>query len=273
MPSSEVINNAIGLGIKIEEVESFFGTHFLPLTQYTIAFIEGSPIGEPSKSLALVSTILYSMNGIAAFTGVLAVSMTVINKKSQFFWALVNGVFYAMFALVVGYTGDFLFNLLIICFAPFGWYLFTFKYKKMYSLFDRKWYLKIVGTIGSVLIIIGLAFGWYYLIPQVHYGLFGQKYRMEMVPHLFDSMATGLNTFGFGMQIFNISEQFWIWETVNILKIIMYTPVSMGANNYSITLILQNVVWFVLAGIGLYDLQIKEIYQRIKLYFAYQKQS
>lgn len=271
-PTQQAIAKALDEGINVDSVHQFFGTHFSPLKQYTSAFIEGSPIGQPSQSLALASAILYSMNGIAAFTGLLSVSMIVNNKKSQFLWGLINGVFYAMFALVVGYTGDFLLNLIFICGAPFGWYLFTFKHKKINSLFDRKWYLKIICTVGSLIVIVGLVFGWYYLIPQLYYALFGQTYPIHATQHFFDAMATGMNTFGYGLQLFNFTEQFWIWEVLNLWKLIMYTPVAMGGNNYSITLIIQMAVWFTLSGIGLYHFQIKEIYQRVKLYLTYLQQ-
>jgi|GEM_PF-662813 len=57
---------------------------FLPLQQYHRVLDNGSVFGK-NESSAIAVAVLYSLNGLAAFTGVLAVAMIAYNRASQYF--------------------------------------------------------------------------------------------------------------------------------------------------------------------------------------------
>ncbi|ATZ17549.1 hypothetical protein ELUMI_v1c08280 [Williamsoniiplasma luminosum] len=252
------------------------GSHFSPFKQYAESFINGSPIGRHGAGIALASSILYSINGIAAFSGLLAVAMVVGGKTSQWFWGIINGILYGTFAIVAGYIGDFLGQIMIVIGAVIGWCLFTFVYKeeKFRSLKDlRQWWLKIVCLVLGLGIMIGFCFGWYYMIPVAYEGMFGLEYTkvVTSTQHFFDGVSNGVNMFAYFMQIAFITEQWWIWELTNIFKILMYSPVGLN-ENYVITMMIQYVVWTIISGYGLYKLEIAPLYQKIITKIKVQKQ-
>ncbi|AVP49360.1 nicotinamide riboside transporter PnuC [Williamsoniiplasma luminosum] len=253
-------------GIVPDNLKYMVGSHFAPFKQYINAFLHGSPLGQAGTSIALASTILYSINGFAAFTGLFAVAMIVSGKTSQFFWGLINAILFASFALVAGNIGDFLGQSMLVLGAPLGWYLFNFVYKEGHARTIRdldKWWLRLACVLGALVVIVGLCFGWYYMIPAAYEGIFGLEYTIPDTQHFFDGVANGIAMFGYFMQLGFISEQFWIWEFINIFKILMYSPVGMG-DQYVITIIIQYIVWTALSGYGLYKLQLIPIYEMLK---------
>ncbi|WP_026389627.1 nicotinamide riboside transporter PnuC [[Acholeplasma] multilocale] len=249
-----------------KEILKYSGTHFAPFIQYAKAYMNGSVIGPAnSHGLALATAILYSLNGVAAFTGLLSVAMIVNGKMSQFLWGLINGVFYAMFALVAGFIGDFIMNVTFVLGASLGWYLFNYRHKGQFTIRGRDWYWKTTFFLVVGLLIVAFTFVWYYLIPEIYNatlsGSSGTEYVTGTSTHIFDSVGNGVNVVGYGMQLMNVSEQFWLWTFLNVWKILQYTPIGLGEGQWVVTLLIQFGVWTILGLVGLWQNQLKYIYQ------------
>ncbi|PPE04314.1 nicotinamide mononucleotide transporter [Williamsoniiplasma lucivorax] len=250
-----------------ENLKWMLGSHFAPFKQYVMCYVNGSPLGGKfNDSIAIASTILYSINGLAASTGLFAVAMIVSGKTSQFFWGLINAILFGVFALVVGNIGDFLGQAMLVVCAPLGWYLFNFIYKEGQANTIRsldQWWLKLVVLLVALAFMVGLCFGWYYMVPVAYEGIFGLPYKITSTQHMFDGVANGVMMFGYFLQLGFIAEQFWLWEFLNVWKVLMYSPIGMG-DNYVITIMIQYVVWASISGYGLYRMQILPIAEAIK---------
>ncbi|WP_027062942.1 nicotinamide mononucleotide transporter family protein [Mesoplasma seiffertii] len=241
----------------LNDVSNNLGSHFTPIIKYSNAYIFGSVIGAPSQGLAVATAIFYSMSGIAAFTGLLSIAMIVYGKMSQFLWGLVNGFFYCMFALVAGFIGDFIMNIVFILGASLGWYLFNYKHKKQFTVRGRSPMYKITFILATVFVVVLVSYLWSLAIPKIYEGTTGLIYNEQIGSGqlLFDAVGNGANLVGYGFQLMNVSEQFWIWMFLNIWKTIQYTPVS--SSEWVWTLVIQYSIWTILASFGFWENQLK----------------
>lgn len=231
-------------------------SHFLPLQQYHHVLDNGSVFGE-SESAAVAITVLYSLNGVAAFTGVLAVAMITQNRASQYFWGLINAVFYGLFSLSVGYVGDFFMNIILIIGAPLGWYLF-----EVVGLGDKKqpvrtWTWNLAFYTLMILLTFFIVMMWYWALSPATTDLFGESNNQYLqgdngkTLQILDGLSNGINFVGYGMQLTNMNQQFYWWFVLNILKLLKFTGLA-GENTLNINMLIQFSVWFTISLIGLY---------------------
>ena len=226
---------------------------FLPLQQYH-RVLENKTVSVfgQSKSSAIGVAVLYSLNGVAAFTGVLAVAMIAHNRASQYFWGLFNAIFFGLFALSVGYVGDFFMNIILIVGASLGWYLFEIvglgnKKQKTHSL---NWNIAFYSLM--ILLTFFIIMMWYWALPPAAHDLFGTKpYKKKSALHILDGNSSGMNTVGYAMQLTNMSQQFYVWFFLNIVKILKFTGLA-GSDTLNVNMLIQFGVWFAISLIGLY---------------------
>ncbi|ATG97226.1 nicotinamide riboside transporter PnuC [Mesoplasma lactucae] len=243
-----------------------FNTVFLPLQKYRWVLENGSVFGD-SKSAATAVAILYSFNGIAAFTGVLMVAMINFNKPSQYFWQMINSLFFGMFALSVGYVGDLFMNIILLLFAPVGWYLFEVAGFGKRNQQPKGWKYNLASAIIIILVAFIVIMFWYWALPNAGSDLFHENTpyadsdgRNGKAIHILDGMTNGLNTTGFSLQMMNLNQQFYVWTFVDTLKILQFTGVA-GKSTLNINMLIQFSVWFTLSLTGLWNRSLKKLYQ------------
>ena len=250
-------------------------SRFLPLQQYDRVLVAGSVFGQ-NESSAIAVAVLYSLNGLAAFTGVLAVAMIAYNRASQYFWGLINAVFFGLFALSVGYVGDFFMNIILIVGASVGWYLFEIvglgnKKQKTHSLnWNLAFYLLIVLITFFVIMM------WYWALSPAATDLFGKSNNQYVhggagvngqTLQVLDGISSGMNTVGYVMQLTNMSQQFYIWFFLNIVKILKFTGLA-GRDTLNVNMLIQFGVWFTISLIGLYKRNFESLFAK---YFTKKK--
>ncbi|ATG97225.1 nicotinamide riboside transporter PnuC [Mesoplasma lactucae] len=245
------------------------GTVFLPLQKYRGVLDGNTPsLFGDSKSAATAVAILYSFNGVAAFSGVLMVALINFNKASQYFWQMVNALFFGMFALSVGFVGDLLMNAILLLFAPVGWYLFEvagFGNRKQ----DAKgWKFNLAFYSILILLAFIVIMFWYWALPGATKDLFPKgegwytnwpdgNHKGKTI-QILDGMTNGLNTVGFGMQMANLNQQFYVWFCVNILKILQFSGLA-GKSTLNVNMLIEFGVWFALSLTGLWNRNLKKV--------------
>jgi len=258
------------------------GNYFMPINQYQAVlamnaektlYINYSTFGH-SEAAAIAVAILYSLNGLAAFTGLLSVAMIVFARPSQYFWGLVNAFIFGLFVLSVGYVGDFFMNVIKFVTAIPGWWLITNIFRK--NQLPRKdkcfqasfWIGTILATAFSIMM-------WLFFIPEAAKWIFnndaytfagpetraiGNQLVQGMVwgpQHILDGMTAGTEMIGYTFQMVNLGEQFYVWFFVNILKFLKFTDIAPGT--LSINMLLQFAVFFSFALVGLYERNLKAL--------------
>lgn len=150
-------------------------------------------------------------------------------------------------------------NIIFIFGATLGWYLFNYKHKKQFTVRGRSSIYKITFVLATIFAIVLVSYLWSLAIPKIYEGTTGLSYSEQIgsTQLLFDSVGNGANLVGYGFQLMNVSEQFWIWMFLNVWKIMQYTPVS--SSEWVWTLIIQYSIWTVLASFGFWENQLKYI--------------
>ncbi|ATZ18937.1 nicotinamide mononucleotide transporter PnuC [Williamsoniiplasma somnilux] len=247
------------------------GTHFLPFIKFVDASLYGSAIADPSRGFAILTTVFYSMNGIVAISGLLSLISIINNKKSQYLWGAINSFSYSLFAITVGFTGDFIVYTFFFLTAPLGWYLFEIKKRnRRIMMYSKSWKKQVPFYLISAALIAAIITIWFFIIPLIYNGITGKNYANDILataPNklIFDAIATGLIFSGYIMQLINITEQFFIWSVLNILKLLQYTPLGFGTENaIPINMIIQYTCWSILGLMGLYHNIIQPIMRQIK---------
>ncbi|ATG97228.1 nicotinamide riboside transporter PnuC [Mesoplasma lactucae] len=249
-------------------VKNVYETVFLPLQQYHKVLDKGSQFGK-TQSAAITIAILYSLNGLAAFTGVIAIIMISQNKVSQYFWGAINFFFFGLFALSVGYVGDFFMNFIRFFGAPIGWYLFEKKgYGKRQAKKEGWKYNLIFYSILLVLSFIITMF-WYWALPNASTDLFGKTNNQYLLRtpdvngknlQILDGVANGLNTVGYVMQLINLSQQFYVWLWMDIVKVLKFSGLA-GKATLNINMLIQFSIWVFMCFVGIYKRSLEPIYK------------
>ncbi|ATZ18409.1 nicotinamide mononucleotide transporter PnuC [Williamsoniiplasma somnilux] len=233
------------------------GRWFSPVQEYWKAMDVGTMLGaRGDENLAMIATTFYSLNGVISITGLIAVCLIVYDKKSQFFWLLINATAYAPFALMMGYAGDFFLNIILAAIAIPGWYLITFKFKHN-SIRNYSKTFKLSFWLTILLVAALSVFLWLMFIPQMVW-LINPNYNYPLwsAKHIFDGLLCGVRLVGGGMQLVNFNEQFITWILVDAINFIKYAGAIEGI--ISVNMMIQFGVWFASSSIGMWERNLKE---------------
>ncbi|ATG97227.1 nicotinamide riboside transporter PnuC [Mesoplasma lactucae] len=256
---------------------------FLPTQQYDNVLAHGSLFGN-SKSAATAIAVLYSLNGIAAFTGLLSVAMMTFNKGSQYFWGLMNAIFFGLFSLSIGYVGDFFMNIILILGAPLGWYLFEVVGYGNRKQETKGWRFNLAFYTILIVVMFIVVMFWYWALPNASTDLFGKNNNQYLNGQLnadgtpilgglnnpningknlqiLDGVANGMQTVGYGMQLANLNQQFYVWLAVDVVKVLKFTGLA-GSDTLNINMLIQFGVWLIIALYGLYERNFKSLFKK-----------
>jgi len=258
------------------------GTFFLPQAQYDrVLRGEGYSTFGYTKGAAWAVAILYSFNGLAAFTGLLAVAMIVKGRPSQYFWGLLNAIIFGAFVLSVGYVGDFTLNVLKVIVAVPSWWLITYKFRNN-KISDKKSIRAFFWT-GTLTAIAFSILMWLFYIPEASRWFFGRKEyeyaSWQPLPveitgdpnktvygeiwgasHILDGLNCGTEFIACIFQALNLDQQFYIWFSINVLKVLKFSNIA--PDTLSINMLLQFAVFFVFSFIGLWERNLQPLFTR-----------
>lgn len=260
------------------QAHSELNSFFEPIARYQSAFDNGGTfggVGDRGASIAVA--VLYSLNGLASFTGILAISLIVYNKASQWLWQIINAFFFGLMAISVGYLGDMIMQVIIMLGCPLGWYLYEFHGSKDQEE-KHNWVYNLLFALGLAIVITIVVLVIYEFLPGAFQDTFAKTgalnpYKEETpgvnmtANRVLDSMTNGFNVTAYVMQVVNIDNQFMVWPFVDVLKILKYASVA-GPKTLSINLVIEFCVWLTMCLIGTYERLIKgtmfDIFARLR---------
>lgn len=235
--------------------------YFEPLARYNQTLQNGSAFGN-NKQAAVAVAVLYALNGLSSFTGILAISLICYNKVSQWLWQILNALFFGLMAISVSSLADMLMQVIIILGCPLGWYLF--EKNKNNPEKNHSWLYNLLFAIGLAIVVTIVILVLYEFLPGAFNDTFG-KIKNSNNPYLgsqeginktatrvLDSMTNGFNVTAYIMQVVNIDNQFMLWPFVDVLKIVKYSGAT-GMMQFSPNLIVEFAVWLSMCLIGTYE--------------------
>lgn len=168
---------------------------------------------------------LMCVSGAASFTGVLSVVLTTKGKITSFFWGAINSLLFGLFSYAYGYAGDAQLNLFFFLPMQFvGIYCWG---KNISDGTVRSQRLSVFQWIGCLAVSVGIAFAFYYEIPVFAESLTGIYYfeGFDFLRQL-DSVNNALSIVAQILSIYQFSEQWYWWITVDCIQIAMYSGVA-----------------------------------------------
>lgn len=170
--------------------------------------------------------VIMVTSGIASFTGALCVVLVARGKLSNYFWGIINCVFYGVYAFAYGYAGDAQLN--IFFFLPFQ-FAGTYTWNRNLDLEQTarartmKWY----QWLGTSVVVVGLSFGLYYEIPLFARWISGVYYFEDLeVPRRLEATSISLSIMAQVLMTYRFWEQWLLWITINCIQIAMYSGVA-----------------------------------------------
>jgi len=213
------------------------GTYFLPQAQYDrVIRGEGYSTFGYTKGAAWAVAILYSFNGLAAFTGLLAVAMIVKGRPSQYFWGFRNNKISDKKSIRAFFWAG---TLAAIAFSILMWLFYIPEASNWF--FGRK----------------------EYSIPRWEtITIDGKKMPGEIwgAAHILDGLNCGTEFIACIFQALNLDQQFYIWFSINFLKVLKFSNIA--PDTLSINMLLQFAVFFVFSFIGLWERNLQPLFTR-----------
>eukprot|EP00834_Sanchytrium_tribonematis_P002853 NODE_97_length_20652_cov_0.832093.p3 type:complete len:579 gc:universal NODE_97_length_20652_cov_0.832093:5997-4261(-) len=185
----------------------------------------------PDQSDSSWRSFIFLTSGIASFSGVLCVVLVAKRLFSNFFWGIINCIFYGVFSISFGYVGNFQLNILF--FLPLQFVgAVQWKSKLVHSIVERNPNLKL--KYWAVLVLFGftLCLGLYYEIREFAVAVTGvYAFEENTFARSLDALTTSLSVCAQILLSFRYSEQWYVWILVNILQIIMFSlPDTLSIN-------------------------------------------
>jgi nicotinamide mononucleotide transporter PnuC len=210
-----------------------------------------SPIqwkNDVAAGVALWKRILYLFSGIASFTGVISVVMAAKARISNFYWGVLNCIFYGMYAFAYGYSGDAQLNILF--FLPLQ-FLGIWSWKRneqIHSISGATWFSVAIS-------VVGLWLGVYLEIPYFSRAVTSTEYvfKFNTAAHILDAGSTALSIVAQVLLICKCWEQWLLWIAVDAINIAMYAGVAYGTKNVSINPLVMWCFFFCNAVFGLHS--------------------
>lgn len=170
--------------------------------------------------------VIMETSGIASFTGVICVVLITKGKFSNYFWGIINCIFYGTFAFAYGYAGDAQMNIMVFLPLQFvGVYMWNDNLDETNTArsLSLKWYEWFM-----ILIFTGLcAVMFYYEIPAFAKALTGQYYfENNEIPHVLDAVTNGLSITAQILSLNRYWQQWIFWITIDCIQIAMFSGVA-----------------------------------------------
>jgi nicotinamide mononucleotide transporter PnuC len=170
--------------------------------------------------------MLMTISGVASFTGVLCVVLVSLGKISNYFWGILNCIFYGTFAFAYGYAGDAQLNIFFFLPLQFvGIYTWINKQDESSNVKVRK--LTLLSFAGLLVLLGGLIITFYFEIPAFAIALTGSYFYQDNRPAFWLDVLS--NSFSIVAQIlltFRYREQWIFWILVNCIQIAMFSGVG-----------------------------------------------
>jgi NadR type nicotinamide-nucleotide adenylyltransferase len=178
---------------------------------------------DTANNIELWKRIIYLLNGIISFSGVLSVVMATKKKISTYLWGFMNSLFLGLYAFAYGYIGNFQLN--IIFFLPLqivGIYKWFYNMENNLVLINNLYFYDYIKIIFAIIILI---VGFYYEIPFITKLITNQEYIFinNIYCYLLDVISTSLSIVAQILMINRNKEQWILWIIVNILQIALYS--------------------------------------------------
>lgn len=178
---------------------------------------------DTDNNIELWKRIIYLLNGIISFSGVLSVVMATKKKISTYLWGFMNSLFLGLYAFAYGYIGNFQLN--IIFFLPLqivGIYKWFYNMENNLVLINNLYFYDYIKIIFAIIILI---VGFYYEIPFITKLITNQEYIFinNIYCYLLDVISTSLSIVAQILMINRNKEQWILWIIVNILQIALYS--------------------------------------------------
>lgn len=178
---------------------------------------------DTDNNIELWKRIIYLLNGIISFSGVLSVVMATKKKISTYLWGFINSLFLGLYAFAYGYIGNFQLN--IIFFLPLqivGIYKWFYNMENNLVLINNLYFYDYIKIIFAIIILI---VGFYYEIPFITKLITNQEYIFinNIYCYLLDVISTSLSIVAQILMINRNKEQWILWIIVDILQIALYS--------------------------------------------------
>ena len=203
-------------------------------------------VNDTNNNIELWKRIIYLLNGIISFSGVISVVMATKKKISTYLWGIINSLFLGLYAFAYGYIGNFQLN--IIFFLPLqicGIYKWRNNMENNLVIINNLYFYDYIKIIFSILLLIII---FYYEIPIVTKLITNQDYIFinNIYAYLLDVITTALSINAQILMIYRYKEQWILWIIIDILQIILYS-----INNIIINIV---IMWFVFLCNAFYGL-------------------
>jgi len=170
--------------------------------------------------------VIMETSGIASFTGVICVVLITKGKFSNYFWGIINCIFYGTFAFAYGYAGDAQMNIIIFLPLQFvGIYMWNDNLDDTSTVksLSLKWYQWLLVLIFTFLCSVMF----YYEIPAFAKALTGVYYfETKQVPHILDAVANGLSITAQILSLYRYWQQWIFWIAIDCIQIAMFSGVA-----------------------------------------------
>jgi len=170
--------------------------------------------------------VIMETSGIASFTGVICVVLITKGKFSNYFWSIINCIFYGTFAFAYGYAGDAQMNIMIFLPLQFvGIYMWNDNLDDTNTVksLSLKWYQWLLVLIFTFL----CAVMFYYEIPAFAKALTGVYYfETKQVPHILDAIANALSITAQILSLNRYWQQWIFWIIIDCIQIAMFSGVA-----------------------------------------------
>ena len=191
--------------------------------------------------------IFGTTSGFVSFSGIVAVLKINHNKKSGYWWGILNSIAFGIFSLSINLTGDLIVNIIYIFLIIF----MLLKNKNNTNIQERRLEKKSIMILSLILIVTFLLF--FFLIPELNSVLanalnlpnfiYGSNFTYYWVGRTIDSLMNSISIIAFITMVSGYQKTWYIWISKNILAVIFFS----GVGVLNISILIMNILFFILS--------------------------